>query len=61
MSCLEMARQLKKMQEISVIQPSKSPCQLYYCSLKEGGFAWITTNVAKAENYPLPRIDDLLD
>jgi len=63
----EVARQLKKMQEMSVIQPSKLPWSspvvlvrkkdgshrfcVDYCKLNSG---------TKADTFPLPRIDDLL-
>ena len=64
----EVARQLKKMQEMSVIQPSKSPWSspVVLVRKKDGSHRFCVdyrklNSVTKADNYPLPRIDDLLD
>ena len=54
----EVVRQLKKMQEMSVIQPSKSPWSspVVFCVDYRK-----LNSVTKADTFPLPRIDDLLD
>ena len=64
----EVAMQLKKMQEMSVIQPSKSqwssPVVLF--RKKDGSHRFcvdycMLNSVMKADTFPLPRIDHLLD
>ena len=64
----EIARQLKEMQENRVIQPSNSPwASPIVLVQKNDGTMWFCTDyrklnlVTKADKFPLPRIDDLLD
>ena len=64
----ELARQLQKMQEEGVIQPSSSPwaSAVVLVRKKDGGlricFDYHQLNsVTKLDTFPLPRIDDLLD
>ena len=63
----EVARQLKKMQEMSVIQPSKSPWSspVVLARKKNGSQRFCVdyhklNSVIKADTFPLPRIDNLL-
>ena len=65
---VEVARQSKKMQEMSVIQPSKSPWSspVILVRKKDGYHRFYVdyrklNSVTKADTFPLPRIDDLLD
>ena len=64
----EVARQLKKMQEAHVIQPSTSPwaSPVVMVCKKDGSHRFCIdcrhlNVVTKCDTYPLPRIDDLLD
>ncbi len=64
----EVARQLREMQKTGVIQPSNSPwsCPVVMVRKKDGTQRFCvdyrTLNaVTRADTYPLPRIDDLLD
>ena len=64
----EVARQLRKMQQLQVIQPSKSPwaSPVVLVQTKDGSHRFCVNyrglnDVTKADNYPLMRIDDLLD
>ena len=64
----EVARQLKEMQETGVTQPSISPwASPIVLVRKKDGSLWFCidyrhlNSVTKADTYPLPRIDDLLD
>ena len=64
----EIARQLKKMQEMAVIQPSKSPWSspVVLVRKKDGSHRFCVdyrrlNSVTKPDTYPLPRIDNLLD
>ena len=64
----EVAKQLKKMQEMAVIQPSKSPWSspIVLVRKKDGSHRFCIdyrklNSVTKADSFPLPRIDDLLD
>ena len=64
----EVARQLEKMQEMAVIQPSRSPWSspVVLVRKKDGSHRFCVdyrklNSVTKADTYPLPRIDDLLD
>ena len=63
----EVARQLK-MQEMSVVQPPKSPWSspVVLARKKDGSHRFFVdyrklNSVTKADTFPLPRIDDLLD
>ena len=64
----EVAKQMKKMQEIEVIQPSKSPRSspvILVCN-KDGSHRFCIdycklNSVTKVGPYPLAHIDDLLD
>ena len=64
----EVAKQLKRMQEIGVIQPSKSPwaSPVVIVRKKDGGHWFCIENrelnsLTKRDLFPLPRIDDMLD
>ena len=64
----EVARQLKDMQENGVIQASKSPWSspVVLVQKKDGSLRFCVdyrelNSVTKADTFPLPRIDDLLD
>ena len=64
----EVARQLKDMQENGVIQASKSPWSspVVLVQKKDGSLQFCVdyrelNSVTKADTFPLPRIDDLLD
>ena len=64
----EVARQLEKMQEMAVIQLSRSPWSspVVLVRKKDGSHRFCVdycklNSVTKADTYPLPRIDDLLD
>ena len=64
----EVARQLKKMQATGVIQPSSSPwaSPVVLVKKKDGSHRFCVdyrelNTVTKADTFPLPRIDDLLD
>ena len=64
----EVAKQLKKMHEMAVIQPSKSPWSspVILVQKKDGSHRFCVdycklNSVTKADTYPLPWIDDLLD
>ena len=64
----EVARQLKKMQATGVIQPSSSPwaSPVVMVKKKDGSHRFcvdyrVLNSVTKADTFPLPRIDDLLD
>ena len=63
-----MARQLKKMQEMAVSQPSKSPWSNPVVLVRKKNSSHrfcidycILNSAMKADTYPLPRIDDLLN
>ena len=64
----EVAQQLKKMQEMGVIQPSNSPwaSPIVLVRKKDGSLRFCIdyrklNTVTKADTFPLTRIDDLLD
>lgn len=64
----EVARQLKMMQETGVIQPSNSPwaSPVVLVRKKDGTHRFCVdyrelNSVTRADTFPLPRIDDLLD
>ena len=64
----EVARQLKQMQQMVVIQPSQSPwaSPVVMVRKKDGSHRFCIdyrhlNSVTKADLFPLPRIDDLLD
>ena len=64
----ELAKQLEKMQEEGVIQPSSSPwaSAIVLVRKKDGGLRICAdyrqlNSVTKLDTFPLPRIDDLLD
>ena len=64
----EVANQLKHMQEAGVVQPSSSPwaSPVVMVKKKDGTHRFCVdyrqlNEVTKADTYPLPRIDDLLD
>jgi len=64
----EVARQLKRMQETDVIQPSNSPwaSPVVLVRKKDGTHRFCVdyrelNSVTRADTFPLPRIDDLLD
>lgn len=64
----EVTKQLKKMQEMAVIQPSKSPWSspVVLLQKKDSLHRFCIdyhklNSVTKADSYPLPLIDDLLD
>ena len=64
----ELTKQLQKMQEEEVIQPSNSPWSsaIVLVRKKDGGLRICVdyrqlNSVTKIDTFPLPRIDDLLD
>ena len=64
----EVSRQLKAMQKAGVIQPSDSPwaSPIVMVRKKDGTHRFCVdyrslNEVTKADTYPLPRVDDLLD
>ena len=64
----EVAKHLREMQEAGVIQPSNSPwaSPIVLVKKKDGSLRFCIdyrqlNSVTKADNFPLPRIDDLLD
>ena len=64
----EVAKQLKRMQEIGVIQPSKSPwaSPVVMVRKKDGSYRFCIdyrelNSLTKRDLFPLPRIDDMLD
>ena len=64
----EVAHQLQRMQEMGVIRPSTSPWSspIVLVRKKDGTLRFCVdyrhlNSVTKADTYPLPRIDDLLD
>ena len=64
----EVARQLRKMQATGVIQPSCSPwaSPVVIVKKKDGSHRFCVdyralNSVTKADTFPLPRIEDLLD
>ena len=64
----EVARQLKEMQEAGVVQPSSSPWSSPVVMVRktDGSHRFCVdyrhlNSVTKSDNFPLPRIDDLLD
>ena len=64
----EIARQLKKMQDVGVVQPSKSPwaSPVVLVRKKDGSHRFCVdyrelNSVTKADNFPLPRIEDNLE
>lgn len=64
----EVARQFKRMQKTGVIQPSNSPwaSPIVLVRKKDGIHRfcvdyWELNSVTRADTFPLPRIDDLLD
>ena len=64
----EVATQLKKMQQCGVVQPSSSPwaSPVVMVRKKDGTHRFCVdyrdlNTITKADTYPLPRIDDLLD
>ncbi len=64
----EVARQIKRMEEAGVIQPSKSPwaSPIVLVRKKDGSHRFCVDNralnaVTTPDTFPLPRIDDLLD
>ena len=64
----EVARQLRRMQQMQVVQPSKSPwaSPVVLVQKKDGSHHFCIdyrglNDVTKADNYLLPCIDDLLD
>ena len=59
----EVAHQLRKMQATGVIQPSSSPwaSPVVMVKKKDGSHPVDYRVLTKADTFPLPRIDDLLD
>ena len=64
----EVAKQLKRMQEIGVIQPSKNPWASLVVMVrkKDGSHRFCIdyrelNSLTKCDLFPLPRIDDMLD
>jgi len=64
----EVARQLRTMQEVGIIQPSNSPwaSPVVLVCKKDGTYRFCVdyrelNAVTKPDTFPLPRIDDLLD
>ena len=64
----EVAKQLKRMQEIGVIQPSKSPwaSPVFMVRKKDGGHRFCIdyrelNSLTKRDLFPLPGIDDMLN
>ena len=64
----EVASQLRKMQEVGVVQPSSSPwaSPVVMVRKKDGSHRFCVdyrelNAITKADTFPLPRIDDLLD
>ena len=65
---IHVAQQLKKMQDMKVVKPSGSPwaSPIVFVRKKDGTLRFCIdyrklNPVAKTDNFPLPRIDDLLD
>ena len=63
--CQEVAKQLKSMQQNEVIQPSRSPWSSPVVMVRKKDGSHLDYRglnaVTKADTFPLPRIDDLLD
>ena len=64
----EVARQLQKMQEMDVIQPSNSPWSspIVLVRKKDGTLRFCIdyrhlNSITKTDTYPLPRVDDIID
>ena len=64
----EVAKQLKSMQDVGVVQPSSSPwaSPVVMVHKKDGSHRFCVdyrglNSVTKLDSFPLPRIDDMLD